>query len=70
MKDTIQEEDLLVDVTRTEIEKELEFTRKKSEIIEDRQKTTDLQLVQIMELVKHLEALVKTEAGGSYGHRG
>ena len=60
MKDTIQEEDLLVDVTRTEIEKELEFTRKKSEIIEDRQKTTDLQLVQIMELVKQLEALVKT----------
>jgi len=66
MRDTIQEEDLLIDVTRTEIEKELQFTCKKSEIIEDKQKTTDLQLIQIMEMVKQLEAVVKKDSGGIY----
>lgn len=68
MRDTITEDDLLIDVTKTQIERELELTRKKNEVLEDKQKTTDLQLVQIMELVKQLESRIKAEAGGVYQH--
>src|SRR3989344_1815452 len=52
MKDTIQEEDMLIDVMRTEIEKDLVATKKQNQILEDRQRTTDIQLSQIMELVR------------------
>lgn len=54
MKDTIVEEDMLMDVTKTEIEKELISTKKQNEILEERQKTTDIQLAQIMQLVQEL----------------
>ena len=64
MRDTITQDDMLVDVTKTEIEKSLEFTKKRNELLEDKQKTTDLQLLQIMELVKQLEARIKSESGG------
>lgn len=66
MRDTISEDDMLVDVTKTQIEKELEFSKKKNEILEDKQKTTDLRLIQIMELVKQLESRINLESGGIY----
>jgi len=59
MKDTISEDDLLIDVTKTQIEKELEISKKKNELLEDKQKTTDIQLSRIMELVKQLESRIK-----------
>lgn len=61
MKDTITQDDMLVDVTRTEIEKELEFLRKKNELLEDRQKINDIHLLQIMQLIKRLESQIKLE---------
>jgi hypothetical protein len=65
MKDTITQEDMLLDVTKTEIERELELVKKRNELLEDRQKTTDLSLMQIMELVKALEAQIKLKSGGN-----
>ena len=69
MKDTIQEEDMLIDVTRTEIEKDLVATKKQNQILEDRQRTTDIQLSQIMELVRELEEKFNIELGGIYSVR-
>jgi hypothetical protein len=65
MKDTITQEDMLLDVTKTEIERELELVKKRNELLEDRQKTTDISLLQIMELVKTLEAQIKLKSGGN-----
>lgn len=56
MSDTISQEDMLVDVTKTDIEKELQLMKKKNDLLEERQKTNDIQFSQIMELVKQLEA--------------
>jgi hypothetical protein len=55
MKDTINEEDMLIDVTKTEIEKEMTLTKKQNEILQEKQRITDLQLTQIMMLVRQLE---------------
>ena len=66
MKDTIQEEDMLIDVMRTEIEKDLVATKKQNQILEDRQRTTDIQLSQIMELIRELEEKFNIKLGGIY----
>ncbi|MEK6858352.1 MAG: hypothetical protein AABX53_00375 [Nanoarchaeota archaeon] len=55
MKDTISEEDLLIDTTKIEIEQRLERSEKEKAIMQDRIKTMELQMVNIMELVKQLE---------------
>jgi len=68
MKDTINEEDMLMDVTRTEIEKDLVATKKQNQILEDKQRTTDIQLSQIMELVRELEEKFNIKFGGIYQH--
>jgi len=49
MKDTISEEDLLIDVTKTEIEKELQKTRKDNELMQERIKTMEMQVARVME---------------------
>lgn len=64
MKDTITQDDMLIDVTKTDIERELEFARKKNDLLEDKQRTNDIQLLQIMEMVKQLEGRLKSESGG------
>lgn len=48
MKDNISEEDLLIDVTKTEIEKELLKSRNKSELMDERIKTLEMQIAKIM----------------------
>lgn len=57
MKDTISEEDLLIDTTKTEIEKQLAQSDKEKEIMQDRITTMELQMAKIMGLVRHLEAV-------------
>ena len=50
MKDTIAEEDLLMDVTKTEIEKRLEKSEKEKEIMQERLNSMELQMAKIMEV--------------------
>jgi integrase len=59
MKDTISEEDMLIDITKTEIEKELQKTKKENELLQERLQTVETQLARIMELTKHLEIEVR-----------
>jgi len=58
MSDTIAEEDMLVDVTKTEIEKRLERSEKEKDILQERLVSMESQMARIMELTKQLE-LVK-----------
>ncbi len=59
MKDTISEEDMLVDVTKTELEQRLTKTENEKEIMQERMRTMEMQMIRIMELVKHVEVLQK-----------
>jgi hypothetical protein len=59
MKDTIQEEDLLVDVTRTEIEKDLTFTKKQNEMLQDKVKVLEMQMSKIGNLTGQLYEKMK-----------
>jgi len=54
MKDTIAEEDLLLDVTKTEIEKQLQKTQNENELLQEKMRTMEMQMVKIMELTKRL----------------
>ena len=58
MKDTIAEEDLLVDVTKTEIEQKLAKSEKDKEVLQDRMKVMEEQMKEILELVKVTERKV------------
>ncbi len=59
MKDTISEEDLLMDISKTEIEKKLERSEKEKMIMQDRMQTMEMQMAKIMELTKQLGMEVK-----------
>lgn len=50
MRDTIQEDDMLVDITRTEIEKELEKTRKENDILQDKMSIMEDQMRKILDV--------------------
>jgi integrase len=52
MKDTISEEDMLVDITKTEIEKRLEKSEKEKEILQDRLSSMEEQMQKILEMMK------------------
>ena len=52
MKDTISEEDLLVDVTKTEIEKRLTKAEKDKDILQERVDQIEEKLRQVLELNK------------------
>mgnify|MGYP001583631373 FL=1 len=54
MKDTIAEEDMLIDVTKTEIEKRLEKSEREKELLQDKMQTMELQMTKIMELTEQL----------------
>lgn len=51
MRDTISEEDVLIDITKTELEKRLEKSEREKELIVERMKTMELQLTKVMEWV-------------------
>jgi integrase len=59
MSDTITEEDLLIDTTKTELEQRLSKAEKEKEIMQERMKTMEMQMVKIMELTKQLGMEIK-----------
>ena len=61
MKDTISEEDMFVDTTKTELEQRLEKTEKEKEVIQERMRNMELQLAKIMELTNRVALEVKDE---------
>jgi len=52
MKDTINEDDLLIDVTKTEIEKRLTISENQKQILQDRVEALENQMREILELIK------------------
>ena len=58
MKDTISEEDLLIDVTKTEIEKRLMKTEQRAEFLREDIEQLKSQMQKVMELVIQLESHV------------
>ncbi|MBU3896714.1 MAG: hypothetical protein KJ697_02155, partial [Nanoarchaeota archaeon] len=52
MRDTISDEDLLVDITKTEIEKQLLNSKKENEIMKERLRLLEKQMKTIAELMK------------------
>lgn len=55
MRDTIAEDDLLIDTTKTEIEKQLKKTQNENELLQERLSSMEMQMVKIMEITKRLE---------------
>jgi integrase len=58
MRDTIVEEDLLIDVTKTEIEKKLDKSKKENEILQERLVSMENYMVKIAELVNKIHLQV------------
>jgi hypothetical protein len=54
MRDTIQEDDMLIDVSKTEIEKKLERSEREKEILISRLETMEMQMKQVLELTNQL----------------
>ena len=54
MKDTIEQQDLLVDVTKTEIEQQLEKARKENDLLQEKIKSMEFQMTKILEVVNKL----------------
>jgi len=61
MKDTISEEDMLVDLTKTEIEKRLLKAEKEKEIMQERLNSIELEMAKIRDVTDqlHMEVIVK-----------
>ena len=59
MKDTIAEEDLLVDTTKTDIERKLEKSEKEKEIMQERMQSMEEQMKRILEVVNGMVEKVK-----------
>lgn len=65
MKDTISEEDLLMDVTKTEIEQRLSKSEKEKQIMQERLDSMELEMAKIREVTNqlHMEVIVKNGRG-------
>ncbi|MEK6926673.1 MAG: site-specific integrase [Nanoarchaeota archaeon] len=59
MKDTIAQEDLLIDTTKTDIEKELEGTKKENILMQERMRSMEEQMKKILEVVNGMVEKVK-----------
>jgi len=59
MKDTISEDDMLVDVTKIELEKRIEQAEKKSKILEETNEQLKLKIVEIEQLTNMIYRQVK-----------
>ena len=57
MRDTIAEDDMLIDITKTEIEKRLEKSENEKELLQDRLSSMEMQMARIMQLTKQLEVI-------------
>ncbi len=63
MKDTITEDDMLIDVTKTEIEKRLLSTEKENDILKDKVDAMEKMMVDILQYVKKEGVLVERVQG-------
>jgi integrase len=63
MKDTISEDDMLVDVTKTEIEKRLEKSERENQLIKEDNEQMRIQLAKIMELTNKMYTQIKVNQG-------
>lgn len=61
MSDTIAQEDLLIDTTRTDIEKSLERSEKEKTIMQERINTMELEMAKVREMITQVELLHKKE---------
>ena len=52
MRDTISEEDLLIDITKTEIEKRLTISENQKQVLQERVEALETQMKRILGLVK------------------
>jgi len=59
MKDTITEDDLLIDLTKTEIEKKLELSERERVIMQERLKMMELDLKRVMEIAQKFERVIQ-----------
>ena len=59
MTDTINEEDILIDINKTEIEKRLERSEREKELLQEKMRTLELQMAKIMELTNHLHRKIE-----------
>ncbi|MFA5723986.1 MAG: hypothetical protein WC979_07030 [Candidatus Pacearchaeota archaeon] len=59
MKDTITEDDLLVDVTKTQIEQRLQRTEKEKDVLQERINTLELQMKKILQMVNNTCFIIK-----------
>jgi hypothetical protein len=57
MKDTISEEDMLIDLTKTEIEKQLLKSEKENELLKDRVNVLEDQMKEILQMVNAANTL-------------
>lgn len=55
MKDTISQEDLLVDITKSDIEKQLERSNKENELLNEKMRSMEIQMAKILEVVSRLD---------------
>ena len=61
MKDTISEDDMLVDITRTELEQRIERSEKEKEILKERINTMEMQVAQVMEIASQMHLIIENE---------
>lgn len=59
MKDNIQEENLLTDTTKTQLEKELDQEKQRVDILEEQLKNRDEDIKELLKLKKVLQAIMK-----------
>src|SRR3989344_3263386 len=59
MRDTISEEDMFTDITKTEIQRDLENSKKQNLILQDRLKTMEIQMAKVMEMTDRINVEVK-----------
>jgi len=59
MRDTIAEEDLLIDTTKTEIEQRLTKSEKEKELFKEKLKIMELDLKRVMEIAQRFERVVE-----------
>ncbi len=58
MRDTITEDDMLIDVTKTEIEKDLDSTKRQNEILQERLGLMEVQMAKFEKLASHIEGVI------------
>ena len=59
MKDTINEEDLMIDTTKSEMDKRLEASERKNIILQEKIEGMETQMKRILELVEKASLKVK-----------